>query len=162
MKIDTLTFIQHLLGGGGGGSFSSSSASSRLAAAHAPTSSAFLPHAPVLVPTVLHAVDDQFYKIASEALLVLETLVRVLRPVGAGTAAAAASDDGKWAEYVQKIYSCCLSRLRASDIDQEVKERAISCMGRVIANMGDRLQPNQLPECLPLLLDRRAHGTIKK
>ncbi len=37
---------------------------------------------------------------------------------------------------------------------KEVKERAISCMGRVIANMGDELQPGQLPECLPLLLDR--------
>lgn len=30
--------------------------------------------------------------------------------------------------YVSNIYSCTLTRLKAADIDQEVKERAISCM----------------------------------
>ena len=30
--------------------------------------------------------------------------------------------------YFKEIYSCTLHRLRAADIDQEVKERAISCM----------------------------------
>ena len=35
----------------------------------------------VLVPAVINAVSDPFYKISSEALLVLETLVTVLRPM---------------------------------------------------------------------------------
>jgi len=30
--------------------------------------------------------------------------------------------------YMANIYHCTLVRLRATDIDQEVKERAISCM----------------------------------
>ena len=30
--------------------------------------------------------------------------------------------------YVRDIYQCTLTRLKAADIDQEVKERAISCM----------------------------------
>lgn len=30
--------------------------------------------------------------------------------------------------YLKEIYSCTLHRLKAADIDQEVKERAISCM----------------------------------
>ena len=30
--------------------------------------------------------------------------------------------------YSKEIYSCTLHRLKAADIDQEVKERAISCM----------------------------------
>ena len=30
--------------------------------------------------------------------------------------------------YVSELYDCTLMRLRAADIDQEVKERAISCM----------------------------------
>jgi len=30
--------------------------------------------------------------------------------------------------YVRNIYQCTLTRLKAADIDQEVKERAISCM----------------------------------
>lgn len=31
-------------------------------------------------------------------------------------------------------------RLKTADIDQEVKERAISCMGQIICNLGDYLQ----------------------
>jgi len=35
----------------------------------------------VLLPSIIAAVEDPFYKIASEALLVLECLVKVLRPM---------------------------------------------------------------------------------
>ena len=52
MKIDTLSFIQCLLAG------------------HHPT--VFHPHAPVLVPAIITAVSDTFYKISSEALVVLQ------------------------------------------------------------------------------------------
>ena len=30
--------------------------------------------------------------------------------------------------FVPELYKCTLKRLKAADIDQEVKERAISCM----------------------------------
>lgn len=33
-----------------------------------------------------------------------------------------------YAPYVKDLYKCALQRLMAADIDQEVKERAISCM----------------------------------
>jgi cullin-associated NEDD8-dissociated protein 1 len=62
MKIDTLAFVQHLL-----------------ASQHPPA--VFHPHAPVLLPVIISAVSDPFYKISSEALLVLESLVKVLRPL---------------------------------------------------------------------------------
>ncbi len=62
MKIDTLTFIEHLL-------------------QNKQPSSVFHPHISVLVPTIISAVADPFYKISSEALLVLESLVKVLRPL---------------------------------------------------------------------------------
>ncbi len=52
-----------------------------------------------------------------------------------------------------QIYGCCFSRLRSSDIDQEVKERAISCMGRVVANLCDHMSED-LPVSLPILLER--------
>lgn len=45
-----------------------------------------------------------------------------------------------FAPYTQKIYECTLMRLKTADIDQEVKERAISCMGQIICNLGDYLQ----------------------
>ena len=47
---------------------------------HHPT--VFHPHADVLVPAVIATVADTFYKISSEALLVLQILVKILRPLG--------------------------------------------------------------------------------
>ena len=55
--------------------------------------------------------------------------------------------------YTNNIYQCCFTKLKAQDIDQEVKERAISCMGQIVAHLGDSLQ-QQLPHCLPIFLDR--------
>ena len=72
MKIDTLAFVQHLLQShsnplavvGEGGSIEAGP-------------SVFHPHAPVLVPAVIAAVSDPFYKISSEALLVLERYTNI-------------------------------------------------------------------------------------
>ncbi len=52
-----------------------------------------------------------------------------------------------------KIYQTALRRLKAADIDQEVKERAITCMGQVVASLGDCLE-EQLTECMPIFVDR--------
>ena len=106
------------------------------------------------------AVDDSFYKIMSEALLVLTLIVKTIRPLGMYTYVhhwvltfrttlqlvlrtvlyifffhsppLPSPKDGStmfdFHPYVQSIYSSALKRLRAADIDQEVKERAITCM----------------------------------
>ena len=128
MKIDTLSFVQHLLQNQG------------------QSPAIFHPHAPVLVPAIIAAVSDPFYKISSEALLVLESLVKILRPF---------HSDSKFdfKPYTGNVYQCCFARLKASDIDQEVKERAISCMGYIVAHLGDHLK-TELPNCLPIFLDR--------
>lgn len=44
--------------------------------------------------------------------------------------------------FVSDLYQCTVVRLKAADIDQEVKERAISCMGQILCNLGDHLQVN--------------------
>jgi hypothetical protein len=111
MKIDTLTFIQHLLGSPTTASQGNMTGFSRTRQLMAPVpvvpSEVFMPHASVLVPTVMNAVDDQFYKIASEALLVLETIVRVLRPLESGEVK---PDDGQWAQFLPKV-SLCYARI---------------------------------------------------
>lgn len=126
MKIDSLSFLSVLL------------------SQHSAT--ALHPHIEAIVPAVVVAVDDSFYKIMSEALLVLTLIVRTIRPLDVPC-----SYD--FQPYVMPIYSSALKRLRAADIDQEVKERAITCMGQVIGSMGDAL-PDKLAECLPILVDR--------
>ncbi|KAI3369338.1 hypothetical protein L3Q82_007462 [Scortum barcoo] len=85
-------------------------------------------HTLVLLPPVVACVEDSFYKITSEALLVAQQLIRVMRPQG--PSATAGGFDPK--PFVREVFSVTLKRLKATDIDQEVKERAISCMGHLI------------------------------
>ncbi|KAJ8986273.1 hypothetical protein NQ317_009983 [Molorchus minor] len=126
MKIDALSFIFCLL------------------TSHQPQ--VFHPHIGILLPPVINAVGDSFYKITAEALNVLQELVKVIRPLNMNCGF-------DFTPFTKDIYSCTLVRLRTADIDQEVKEKAISTMGQVICNLGDHLKA-ELPYCLPLFLDR--------
>ncbi|KAM5279667.1 cullin-associated NEDD8-dissociated protein 2 [Ctenodactylus gundi] len=107
---------------------------------------AFHPHLPALLPPLLACVADPFYKVAAEALLVLQELVRALWPPGQPQAL----DPGP---YIEEMAAATLARLRATDLDQEVKERAISCTGHLASCLGDRLGSDLEPAVL-LLLER--------
>ncbi|KAF3690349.1 Cullin-associated NEDD8-dissociated protein 1 [Channa argus] len=106
---------------------------------------AFQPHMQVLVPPVVACVEDSFYKITSEALLVTQQLVRVMRPQGQSVAADKT--------FVREVFAVTLKRLKATDIDQEVKERAISCMGHMVCHLGDHLGA-ELQGVLKIFLER--------
>ncbi|XP_044039312.1 cullin-associated NEDD8-dissociated protein 2 [Siniperca chuatsi] len=129
MRIDALSFFHVLL------------------LSHPPQ--AFQPHMQVLLPPVVACVEDTFYKITSEALLVTQQLVRVMRPQG--QAATAGGFDPK--PFVREVFSVTLKRLKATDIDQEVKERAISCMGHMVCHLGDHLGA-ELQGVLAIFLER--------
>lgn len=62
MKIETLVFVVWLVRG------------------H--EARAMRPHVAALLPAVLACVQDPFYKVTAEALRVLQTLVKVMRPLG--------------------------------------------------------------------------------
>ncbi|KAK3870076.1 hypothetical protein Pcinc_024658 [Petrolisthes cinctipes] len=126
MKIDTLAFVHCLLVHHSG--------------------EVFHQHVGQLLPPVVTCVADPFYKITAEALLVLQQIVKVIRPLDL-----ASSFD--FTPYTGDLYHCTLARLRAADLDQEVKERAIACMGQIISHLGDHLQ-GELGTCLPIFLDR--------
>lgn len=132
MKIDALSFIYCLL----------TSHQARV----------FHSYISILLTPVINAVGDNFYKITAEALNVLQEMVKVIRPLSFD------ADLGPdwhfdFTPFAKDIYNCTLVRLRTADIDQEVKEKAISTMGQVISNMGDYLSA-ELPNCLPIFLDR--------
>lgn len=59
-----------------------------------------------------------------------------------------------------QVFSVTLKRLKAADIDQEVKERAISCMGHLLWHLGDLLQA-ELPGVLAIFLDRLKNETTR-
>lgn len=126
MKIDALAFLHVLL------------------SSHTPE--VFHPHISVILPPVVRCVDDSFYKIISEALLVTLQVVKIIRPVDKPS-----SFDAK--PYVKDIFSATVKRLKAADIDQEVKERAISCMGYIVSHLGDQLGGDLQPT-LQIFLER--------
>ncbi|NXJ94380.1 CAND1 protein, partial [Corythaixoides concolor] len=126
MRIDTLSFLHVLL------------------CNHQPE--VFHPHIKSLLPPVVTCIGDPFYKITSEALLVTQQLVKVIRPLDKSCAF-----DAK--PYVKDLFPGTLKRLKAADIDQEVKERAISCMGQIIYNLGDHLSSDLQPT-LKIFLER--------
>uniref|UniRef100_A0A8D1UKL9 Cullin associated and neddylation dissociated 2 (putative) n=1 Tax=Sus scrofa TaxID=9823 RepID=A0A8D1UKL9_PIG len=126
IRMDALAFLQGLLG--------------------TEPAEAFHTHLPTLLPPVMACVADPFYKIAAEALLVLQELVKALWPL----------DRPRTLDpepYIGEMSAATLARLRATDLDQEVKERAISCMGHLVGHLGDRLGDDLEPSLL-LLLDR--------
>ncbi|KAL7982618.1 hypothetical protein Chor_010216 [Crotalus horridus] len=110
---------------------------------HAPQ--VFHPHVQALVPPVVACVGDPFYKITSEALLVTQQLVKVIRPLDQTSFDAS--------PYIKDLFTCTMKRLKAADIDQEVKERAISCMGQIICSLGDSLG-SDLSNTLQIFLER--------
>lgn len=55
--------------------------------------------------------------------------------------------------FIGQIYDCTLQKLQSQEVDQEVKERAIICMGQIISNLGDALNA-KLAVCLPIFLER--------
>ncbi|KAL8584365.1 Cullin-associated NEDD8-dissociated protein 1 [Nucella lapillus] len=124
MKIDTLSFLNMLL------------------MHHSPA--VFHPHMNILISLIVNAVGDPFYKINSGVLLVTQQLFKVI----------GSFDEAQKSVFdVKDLYSCTLRRLKAADIDQEVKERAISCVGQIVSHLDDSLQ-TELSECLPLFLER--------
>ncbi|XP_041743199.1 cullin-associated NEDD8-dissociated protein 2 isoform X1 [Coregonus clupeaformis] len=127
MKIDALSFLHVLL------------------CSHPPD--VFQPHMKVILPPVVQCVEDPFYKITSEALLVTQQMVKIIRPLGDKLPAF----DVK--PYVKDVFSGTLKRLKAADIDQEVKERAISCMGHIVCHLGDQLGGDLQPT-LQIFLER--------
>ena len=72
---------------------------------------------------MIRCIQDSFYKIASDALLVSQHLAKILR-----SAINSSQNSTGYMAYVNDLYSTTLARLKQTDIDQEVKERAINCM----------------------------------
>lgn len=139
LKIETLTFLRALL------------------SSH--PEEAFHAHLKALIPPVLKAVSDPYYKIAAEALRVTTEIVRVLRTLtpalasGATPGGPATASKFEFKPFVKPIYDATYARLKATDTDQEVKDTAINAMGLIVANLGDELS-NDLKDALGLLQDR--------
>ena len=101
-------------------------------------SPSFDQHLEAFLPPVADATTDQYFKVVSEALRVCSAMVLC------------AGKDKP--DFVIKIYHAVKPQMLALDIDQAVKEAAISAMSLVVATIGDKCP--ELESVLQLLSDR--------
>ena len=106
------------------------------------------PHVEALLPALLQCANDTFYKVTSEALLALQQLIKIVRSGEPGI-----KEHENAPRIAQEIYPIVLHRLKATDIDQEVKETAITTMATLLAHLGSYLQ-SEWPNCVPIFLER--------
>ncbi|XP_028907826.1 cullin-associated NEDD8-dissociated protein 1-like [Ornithorhynchus anatinus] len=110
---------------------------------------AFQPHIAALLPSVMVCLGDPLNKISSEALLVTQQLVMVLRPLGG-----ASHFDAR--PHVRQIFTAILDKLKATHPDQKVQEQALICMGQVVCHFGDHLG-DELEPTLLILVEKLKH-----
>ena len=110
------------------------------------------PHLPVLVPLVTASVHDEWYKIVAEALRTIGRCAICIRPATEDERDLTAGVDPS--PYLSALFEATFSKLSATDIDQEIKEAAISAMSLILGHLGDHLNKNQLDAVLPLFLER--------
>ncbi|RLN98459.1 hypothetical protein BBJ28_00019453 [Nothophytophthora sp. Chile5] len=104
----------------------------------------FRPHIDEVVRVAVQCAKGDWYKTVAKALGLIESLVRIIR-----------SDDGDvtYKAHAVPLFEAVLPNLKVHDIDQEIKESAISSMGEIVAVLGDELGP-RTGEIYPLLMER--------
>ena len=117
-----------------GGAASATANTLRVAALHligdiasTHSSSVLQPYLSKIVPGVVSAVDDKFYKISSEAIGTVEQLVKALTPPRSR------SMHQQHQANLEQLYKVVFERVSATDADLEVRQRAIQALGILLA-----------------------------
>eukprot|EP00930_Biecheleria_cincta_P085975 TRINITY_DN75343_c0_g1_i1.p1 TRINITY_DN75343_c0_g1~~TRINITY_DN75343_c0_g1_i1.p1 ORF type:complete len:1277 (-),score=337.39 TRINITY_DN75343_c0_g1_i1:197-4027(-) len=128
MRLDSLIIIRHL-------------------AEHFVSPGVYQQLASQFCPLFLTSCADSYYKSIAQALRAIGAYVYTLRPTPD-------SASNELAEMLP-VFPVLKGKLLATDIDQEVKESALECLGHIIACTGDLPQfQGALQECLPAFVDR--------
>lgn len=123
-------------------------------------SSVLLPYFDRVVPGVVSAVQDKYYKVSSEALSAAEQLVKALTPPRSSFM------DDKHQALLGNLYQAILDRVTANDADLEVRQQAIHALGVLLARTsgqeGARLIPSsERITALDILRDRLNNETTR-
>lgn len=117
-----------------GGAASATGSTLRIAAlrligdlAESHSSSTLQPFLAKIIPGVVAAVNDKFYKISGEAIGTVEQLVKSLTPPRSLTVGQ------KHVADLQKLFTVISGRVTAIDADLEVRQRAIQALGILLA-----------------------------
>ena len=85
-----------------------------------------MPYAAKIATGLLSAVKDSYFKISSDALRTVESLVIALTPVELS------SRDGQFQENMSALFDAVVSRIDAPESDLEVRQRAIHAVGTML------------------------------
>ncbi|KAL9641079.1 MAG: hypothetical protein Q9204_000349 [Flavoplaca sp. TL-2023a] len=124
------------------------------------SSTIITPYTRHLIPALTAAVRDKYFKVSSEAILAVESLVKVLTPPRSGGAGQANRN------YVGELYDVVLDRAVAFDADVEVRQRAIHALGVLLArgtgtSKGSVLSESQRIKATGVLFDRLKNETTR-
>jgi cullin-associated NEDD8-dissociated protein 1 len=159
--------IGSVSGGTTGGPASATASTLRIAAlrlisdmCETHSSSVLQPYLGQIVPSVIAAATDKFYKISSEAINTVEQLIKALTPPRSRSAYSKHQAD------IQKLYEVVIGRVSANDADAEVRSRAIHALGillsRTASGDGSKLlPPDSRAAALAALLERVKNETTR-
>ena len=105
------------------------------------------PYTEKIVPAVIAAVRDKYFKVSGEAICVVESVVNVLTPPrSAGT-------ESEHRKYLANLFDVIAERAQATDADLEVRHRAIHAIGVLLARTSGAGTSSKL-----FSLEKRATG----
>ncbi|KAI4196274.1 MAG: hypothetical protein LQ350_006645 [Teloschistes chrysophthalmus] len=118
------------------------------------------PHIPGLVSATVKAAQDKYVKVSSEAMVAVESLLKVLTPPRS------ASAEQTNRKFVEQLYDVVLDRTVATDADVEVRQRALHALGVLLARDSGQSKANilsnaQLQNATEVLLDRLRNETTR-
>ncbi|PQE12162.1 TATA-binding interacting protein [Rutstroemia sp. NJR-2017a BVV2] len=124
------------------------------------SSSVLQPFFPKILPGVVSAVNDKFYKISGEAIGTAEQLVKALTPPRSRTVKQNHQED------LSKLYQVIVGRVSATDADVEVRQRAIHGLGIMLARTASPegsslLSTSDRTAALDILSDRLKNETTR-
>ncbi len=101
-----------------------------------------------LIPSIVNSIGDSWYKITTEVLHIIRTLVHHLNPVDpvSGMKIIDSSVDVK--KYIVMLYDFIYPCLEGNDIDQEIKESSISAGGELLAVFGNELDKTKVSRAI--------------
>ncbi|KAL8717566.1 MAG: hypothetical protein Q9225_005198 [Loekoesia sp. 1 TL-2023] len=124
------------------------------------SSTIIAPYIPILVPAVAAAAKDKYLKVSSEAIVAVESLIKVLTPPRS------AGSEQTNQHFVEELYDVVLDRALATDADVEVRQRAIHALGVLLARGSELskvsvLSESQKTKATGVLLDRLRNETTR-
>ena len=116
---------------------------------------ALAPFVHAIMPSIFAAVADKYYKLVAQALHACAALVNVLRRDASSTVL------DEYVKHIKSLLDAVLTKLDASDEDQEVKDAAIHACGVILAQLNDVVSASDQSRALGLLLERSRNETTR-